>query len=158
MLGFRYPFCNGSFDVSNKVLRNPNRTFNVLIRSTNKFGINMSITSTAQHIRGVKVDGFVGRDGVALFGFTTLSIVLLLLGCTLSLLHKSLLERGRSFGLVILLLVLGLGHVPIPSLATTSFWLLKRSLRFFSPCMHDTRPLSSCSYNLAFSSTRCTCS
>ena len=47
MLGFRYPFCNGSFDVSNKGLRNPNRPFNILMRRTNKFGINMPITSTA---------------------------------------------------------------------------------------------------------------
>ena len=38
MLGFRYPFCNGSFDVSNKGLRNPNRPFNVLMRRTNKAG------------------------------------------------------------------------------------------------------------------------
>ena len=73
----------------------------------------MPITSMAQHIRGVKVAGFVGRVGFALFGITTLRIVLLLLRSTLSLLHKSLLKRGRSFGLVILLLilllVLGLG-------------------------------------------------
>src|SRR3954471_2127059 len=106
MLGFRNPFCNGSFDVSDKGLRNPNRPFNVLIRRTNKFGINMHITSTTQHIRRVKVIGFVGRGGIAFLDTTTLHIVLLLLGSTLSLFHKGLLERGRSFGLVILLLVL----------------------------------------------------
>ena len=115
MLGFRYPFCNGSFYVSNKGLRNPNRPFNVLIRRTNKFGINMPITSTAQHIRRVKVAGFVGRGGIALLDTATLRIVLLLLGSTLSLLHKSLLERRRSFGLVILL-VLGVGCEPNPLL------------------------------------------
>src|SRR3954470_23274449 len=97
MLGFRYPFCNGSFDVSDKGLRNPNRPFNVLIRRTNKFGINMPITSTAQHIRRVKVANFVGRGGIALLGTTTLRIVILFFGSTLSLLHKSLLERRRSF-------------------------------------------------------------
>src|SRR3989337_886484 len=112
MLGFRYPFCNGSFEVSDKGLRNPNRPFNVLIRRTNKFGINMPITSTAQHIRRVKVASFVGRGGIALLDTTTLHIVLLLLRSTLSLLHKSLLERKRLFGLVILLLVLGLGCKP----------------------------------------------
>ena len=63
-------------------------------------------------LRRIKVDGFVGRGGIALFDTATLHIVLLLLVSTLSLLHKSLLERGRSFGLVILLLVLGLGCEP----------------------------------------------
>ena len=72
----------------------------------------MPITSTAQHIRRVKVVGFVGRSSIVLFDITTLHVVLLLLRSTLSLLHKSLLERGRSFGLVILLLVLGLGCEP----------------------------------------------
>ena len=119
-LGFRYPFCNGSFDVSNKGLRNPNRPFNVLIRRTNKFGINMPISSTAQHIRRVKVASFVGKGGISLLDTATLHIVLLLLRSTLSLFHKSLLERRRSFGLVILLLVLGLGHVPNPFLGQNS--------------------------------------
>ena len=76
----------------------------------------MPITSTAQHIRRVKVIGFVGRGGIALLDTATLGIVLLLLGSTLSLLHKGLLERGRSFGLVILLLVLGHGCEPNPFL------------------------------------------
>src|SRR6266516_1408544 len=89
MIGFRYPFCNGSFNVSNKGLRNPSRPFNVLIRRTNKFGINIPITSTAQHIRRVKVVGFVRRHGIALLDTTTLHIVLLLLSGTLSLLHKT---------------------------------------------------------------------
>ena len=115
MLGFRYPFSNGSFDV-NKGLRNPNRPFNVLIRRTNKFGINMPISSMARHIGRVKVAGFVGRGGISLLDTTTLLIVLLLLRSTLSLLHKGLLERGRSFGLVILLLNLGLGCVSNPFL------------------------------------------
>ena len=76
----------------------------------------MPITSTAQHIRRVKVTGFVGGGGFALFDINTLHIVLLLLRITLSLFHKSLLERGRSFGLVILLLLLGLGSKPNPLL------------------------------------------
>src|SRR4051812_25730598 len=98
MLGFRYPFCNGSFDVSNKGLRNPNRTFNVLIRRTNKFGKNMSITSTAQHIRRDKVAGFVGKGSVTHLGMTTLhGFLLLLLSSTLSLLHKGSLKRRRLF-------------------------------------------------------------
>src|SRR3954466_15358339 len=96
MLGFRYPFCNGSFDVSDKGLRNPNRPFNVLIRRTNKFGINMPVTSTTQHIRRVKVAVFVGRGGIPLLDTTTLHIVLLLLGSTFSLLHKGLLKRRMS--------------------------------------------------------------
>ena len=91
----------------------------------------MPITSTAQHIRGVKVADFVGRDGIALFGFITLPIVLLLLRSTLSLLHKSLLERGRSFGLVILLLVLllvlGLGGEP-NSLLSHHFLLIAQKV------------------------------
>ena len=81
----------------------------------------MPITSTAQHIRGVKVAGFVGRDGFALFGITTLPIVLLLLRSTFSLLHKGLRERRRSIGLalllLVLLLVLGLGCEPNSFLA-----------------------------------------
>ena len=76
----------------------------------------MPITSTAQHIRRVKVAGFVGRGGIALLDTTTLHIVLLLLRSTLSFFHKGLRERRRSFGLVILLLVLGLGCEPNPLL------------------------------------------
>src|SRR3989337_1505613 len=71
---------------------------------------------------------------------------------------KVCLRGGGHLALSFFFLFLGLGVNPIPSLATTSFWLLKRSLRFFSPCIHDTRPFSSCSFNFAFSSTRCTCS
>ena len=81
----------------------------------------MPITSTSQHIRRVKVAGFVGGDGFALFDINTLHIFLLLLRSTLSLFHKGLLERRRSFGLVVLLLVLGLGCEPNSLLATTSF-------------------------------------
>ena len=76
----------------------------------------MPITSTAQHIRRVKVASFVGRGGIALFDIATLHIVLLLLRSTLSLLHKCFLEMRRSFGLVILILVLGLGCEPNPLL------------------------------------------
>ena len=123
MLGFRYPFCNGSFDVSDKGLRNPNRPFNVLIRRANKFGINMPISSMTQHIRRVKVAGFVRKGSVSLLGITTPhGVLLLLLSSTLSLLHKGLLERRMSFSLVILVLVLvlGLGHVPNPFLGHNS--------------------------------------
>ena len=72
----------------------------------------MPITSTPQHIRRIKVAGFVGRGGIALLDI----VLLLLLGGTLSLLHKGLHEGRRSFGLVILLLVLGLGCEPNPLL------------------------------------------
>ena len=104
----------------------------------------MPITSTAQHIRRVKVVVFVGRGGIALFGITTLHIVLLLLGSTLSLLHKGFLERGRSFGLVILLLVLGHGCEPNPFLGHNFLLIAQKVVEVL--------------LNFAFSSTRCTCS
>ena len=53
MLGFRYPFLDGSFSVSNKNLRDPNGPLNITIKWTNIFGINMSIVIPAQHIRWV---------------------------------------------------------------------------------------------------------
>src|SRR4051812_39030140 len=43
LLGFRYPFCNGSFHVSNKGLGNPNRVSNKSIIGTNVFSINITI-------------------------------------------------------------------------------------------------------------------
>ena len=81
----------------------------------------MPISGMAQHIRRVKVAGFVGKESVSLLGITTPhGVLLLLLSSTLSLLHKGLLERRRSLGIVILLLVLGLGHVPNPFLGHNS--------------------------------------
>ena len=73
----------------------------------------MPISSMTQYIRRVKVASFVGNGSVALLGITTPhSVLLLLLSSTLSLLHKGLLQRRGLFGLVILLLVLGLGCKP----------------------------------------------
>src|SRR3954468_5178376 len=45
MLGFRYPFTNGSSRVSDKGLGDPNRPSNIFIIRTNKFGINMPIVN-----------------------------------------------------------------------------------------------------------------
>src|SRR3954470_13135353 len=72
MLGFRYPFTNGSSRVSNKGLRNPNRPSNIFIIRTNKFGIHMPIIISTKSIRGVSSSGKVLGDGITPFGHTTL--------------------------------------------------------------------------------------
>src|SRR3954470_14666940 len=73
MLGFRYPFTNGSSRVSNKGLRDPNRSTNIFIIRTNKFGIHKPIISATKVIRGVSWSGKVLGDGITPFGHTTLN-------------------------------------------------------------------------------------
>src|SRR3954471_18123503 len=73
MLGFRYPFTNGSSRVSNKGLRHPNGTCNILIKRTNKFGINMPIISATKNIRGVSWSGKVIGDVTTPLGHSTLN-------------------------------------------------------------------------------------
>src|SRR3954462_9105649 len=72
MLGFRYPFTNGSSRVRDKGLGNPNRPRNVVIIETNKFGINMPIVSATKSIRRISWSGKVLGDGITPFGNTTL--------------------------------------------------------------------------------------
>src|SRR3954464_842469 len=110
MLGFRYPFTNGSSRVSDKGLGNPNRPCNVFIIRTNKFGINMPIVSATKSIRRISWFGKVIGDGITPFGHTTLIVLCHFLLRLLSFLHKCYIFcRRGSFPfllLVVLLLVL----------------------------------------------------
>src|ERR1041384_5326828 len=72
MLGFRYPFTNGSSRVSNKGLKDPNRPSNIFIIRTNKFGIDMPIISATKSIRRISLSVKVLGDGITPFGNTIL--------------------------------------------------------------------------------------
>src|SRR4051812_43391824 len=94
MLGFRYPFTNGSSRVSDKGLRNPNRPRNIFIIRTNKFGIHMPIISATKSIRGISWSGKVLGDGITPFGNTTLIDLCHFLLRLLPFLHKCYLFCG----------------------------------------------------------------
>src|SRR4051812_31507710 len=108
MLGFRYPFTNGSSRVSNKGLRDPNGPSNIFIIRTNKFGINRPIASATKGIRGISGPGKVIGDGITPFGNTTLIDLCHFLLMLLPFLHKCYFFCGRgifSFLLLVLLLL-----------------------------------------------------
>ena len=102
ILGFRYPFFNGSSFVSNKGLWDPNRPSNVTIIRTNIFCINIPIIINIKNIVGVVMPRKVTTSGLAPCGTTTrngslglcgLSIVLLVVAL-LAAEKKSKTERG----------------------------------------------------------------
>src|ERR1041384_3398067 len=107
MLGFRYPFTNGSSRVSNKGLSDPNRPSNVFIIRNNKFGINMPIISATKSIRRISWSGKVIGDGITPFGNTTLIDLYHFLLRLLPFLHKCYFFCGRgSFSFLLLVLLL----------------------------------------------------
>src|SRR3954466_5506646 len=106
MLGFRYPFTNGSSHVINKGLRNPNRPSNIFIIRTNKFYIHMPIISATKSIGGISWSGKVLGDGITPFGNTILIDLFHLLLRLLPFLHKCYFFCGRgSFPLLVLVLL-----------------------------------------------------
>src|SRR4051812_39949889 len=96
MLGFRYPFTNGSSCVSNKGLRDPNGPSNIFIIRTNKFGIDMPVISATKSIIRISWSGKVTWDDITPFGNTTLSDLSHSLLRLLPFLHKCNIfyERG----------------------------------------------------------------
>src|SRR3954465_994439 len=105
MLGFRYPFTNGSSRVSDKGLGNPNRPSNLFIIITNKFGINMPIVSATKSIRRISWSGKVLGDGITPFGNTTLIDLCHFLLRPLPFLHERNIFCGRgSFSFLLLVL------------------------------------------------------
>src|ERR1041384_3636427 len=107
MLGFRYPFTNGSSRVSDKGLLNPNRPSNIFMIRTNKFGINMPIVSATKSIRRISWSGKVLGDGITPFGNTILIDLCHFLLRLLPFLHECYIFCGRgSFSFLLLVLLL----------------------------------------------------
>src|ERR1041385_7450772 len=107
MLGFRYPFTNGSSCVSNKGLRHPKGPCNILTKRTNKFGINMPIISATKNIRGVSWSGKVIGDGTTPLGHSTLNGLCHLFLRLLPFLHKGdFFVRRRGLALFLFVLPL----------------------------------------------------
>src|ERR1041385_647162 len=107
MLGFRYPLTNGSSRVSNKGFRHPNGPCIILIKRTNKFGIDMPIISATKNIRGVSWSGKVIGNGTTPLGHSTLNGLFHLFLRLHPFLHKGDFLRRRR-GLALLLFVLPL--------------------------------------------------
>src|SRR5215216_6953403 len=95
--GYRYPFCNGSWRVSNKGLGDPNSPSIIIIVSANKFCKGIAIISCHEDIRWIVLAGKILGNGLVPSDLATPNnpFFLLLLLLLVPFLHKHyLLGRG----------------------------------------------------------------